>query len=536
MKKVLHCCALIFILLHGHISTFGQCEFFGGGYLVSNVPYACSTFTVTLNNPFFVGWSGSTTFILPTFQWQSSPDNITWSSIPGATADTYSFTGLTEDTYYRMMLYCSDTDSTATEDRLITYNSICPCTDTSIVGGIATADTDYCKGCYLTLNLSGVPVANNLSYDWEYSTDSITWAEIPPAPVNKVPYSFLPRRTAYYICQTTCNITGASSYSSVVHVNYADYDTVDAFLQGKWLEVGENNIGAFGSYYTAPAGFHPRDSCGCFFIDNSIASVYDYGHDGWTTGSPAYFGDYMLPGSVEGWELQINDTDRSQAFTYNYNLDLPTITGTPGHTLTGKLVSHTTSGGVDRCMWSGTAGNTSGLSINMETRLDTNASWVVINVKMRNTSSSPIPDIYYMRTCDPDNDGALTNSYFTDNKIEFQNDSSHRVMASATGQTYTNAYLGLGTKDSRAVAFIYDNYDYWPSFLNTDLSDAWSGTLIDTPTQYTQGDSLDGGYTLGLVFKIGTLAPGDSTTISYAYIYNGVNGIDSAFPLCLDNR
>ena len=36
-----------------------------------------------------------------TYRWQSSPDNITWSNITGATASTYSPPALTANTYYR---------------------------------------------------------------------------------------------------------------------------------------------------------------------------------------------------------------------------------------------------------------------------------------------------------------------------------------------------------------------------------------------------------------------------------------------------
>ncbi len=35
---------------------------------------------------------------------------------------------------------------------------------------------------------------------------------------------------------------------------------------------------------------------------------------------------------------------------------------------------------------------------------------------------------------------------------------------------------------------------------------------------------------IALVYNLGTLAAGDSAVVSYAYIFNGVNGIDSAFP------
>ena len=39
-----------------------------------------------------------------TYQWQNSPDNITWTNIPGATSATYTAGVLTADTYYRRLV------------------------------------------------------------------------------------------------------------------------------------------------------------------------------------------------------------------------------------------------------------------------------------------------------------------------------------------------------------------------------------------------------------------------------------------------
>src|SRR5271168_1802248 len=81
------------------------------------------------------------------------------------------------------------------------------------------------------------------------------------------------------------------------------------YLPGQWLEIGQNNYGAFGAN-APPAGYHP-------FPAGPLAETYDYGHDGWTVGAPAFMGDYTYPGSpFEGWGIQINGAaGRNYAFT-----------------------------------------------------------------------------------------------------------------------------------------------------------------------------------------------------------------------------
>jgi len=295
----------------------------------------------------------------------------------------------------------------------------------------------------------------------------------------------------------------------------------NVYLPGHWLEIGQVNYGAFGTNYSStacppPAGYHASGFTG-------LASVYDYGHDGWTTGTPALFGDYTLPGSpFEGWGIQIASatTGVNWAFIENGG-----ITGTG--VLTGSNVSYSNTGGTLSAVWQGTAGIGGVLSITQTTRVDTNASWVVVTTEFKNTGAAAIPGIYYMRTCDPDDDEIFSSNFATNNKVVYQNDYDHRVMVSSTGQTYTNAYMSLATKDCRAKALVYQN---WPvDDYATNLSTVYTGTAGITP-EYTVGTADNGDYAIGLVYDIGTIPAYDSTVISYAYIYNGNTGIDSAFP------
>jgi len=286
----------------------------------------------------------------------------------------------------------------------------------------------------------------------------------------------------------------------------------NAYLQGHYLEIGLCGNGAFGAC-ASPAGYHPHPG-------PALGEVYDVGHDGWTVGTTAYMGDYTFPGSpFEGWELQIA-SGRVQGFqacagTY----------GTGGSTslgLTGAVTSYSNIGGSAKAIWTGTALGGQ-LIMNMETRVDTEASWVIMTVRMNNTGATPLNDIYFLRSCDPDNKQTWSGGSFnTDNVITYQNDILHRVQVSVTAITDTSAYLGLCTKDTRATAFIYAAY---PLASAQDLSVIWAMTYPGAT--YTLGEHRIGDIAIGLVFNIGTIAPGDSATFSYAYTFNGVSGIDS---------
>ena len=289
----------------------------------------------------------------------------------------------------------------------------------------------------------------------------------------------------------------------------------ECYLPGHWLEIGQTDYGAFGAN-PPPGGYHPYPA------GSNLAEVYDYGHDGWTTGAPPLMGDYTYPGSpYEGWGIQVGGAaGLNWAFVSN-----GAITG-PG-SLTGDNVSYVNGGGKLLANWSGTAAGGQ-LKINMETRVDTNASWVVVTSKLYNIGATTLNDLYYFRGCDPDNDEAHGGSFTTNNIVNYQNDGDHRVGVSGVGMTYTYAYLQLCTKDCRAKAFVDPD---WPiDFYATDLSLVYAGTSPGGST-YTLGVNVNGDYGIGLVYSLGNLCAGDSTFVSYAYTFlNTPVGIDSAFP------
>ncbi len=298
----------------------------------------------------------------------------------------------------------------------------------------------------------------------------------------------------------------------------------NCYLQGAFVEIGILGNGSFGAP-APPSGYHPHQCCGSPVATPgaSLAEVYDYGHDGWTTGAPAFMGDYTYPGSpFEGWEVQANGS-RAQAYQY---------WGTgfqysgPGAMTGSGLTSYSNVGGVARNMWQGTyAGN---LAMRMETKVDTTASAVVMTVVMKNISGSPIPGVYYWRSCDPDNDetwpgGGFPTNNVINSQVSTPGNPKHKVSVTGTGMSSTVPPLTLCTKDSRAVAVIYGS---WGLTVSQDLAAVWNQTYGGGSAYYNVGVNHPGDIGIGIVWNLCTIDPGDSVTIAYAYVFNGPAGID----------
>jgi len=193
---------------------------FSAGTIYANTYTACAATGIILTD------TGYTTSGV-TLQWQSSPDSVTWSNISGATAATYSFSGLSASTYYRCAGTCTASGTSLyTAGRKITYTVACMCSGTP-VAGTATASTTVCSACSLTLNLSGSASLTGLLYQWEQSFDGTSgWASI--AGATTVPYSNTPAGAYYYRCKVTCTTSGISAYSSPIFVGYTYSITADS--------------------------------------------------------------------------------------------------------------------------------------------------------------------------------------------------------------------------------------------------------------------------------------------------------------------
>jgi hypothetical protein len=296
----------------------------------------------------------------------------------------------------------------------------------------------------------------------------------------------------------------------------------NAFIKGRYLEVGVNHNGAYGSSTPPPSGYHPR---GATKINNAAACaaasgaglgfVVDPAKDGWadsTFPARAYYGDFFMPGHPqEGWSI-MTDT---QANCWNGNLKEPM-----GKGITGANTSYVVAGSRVATVWKGTYDS---IAITQRTVLDTNNTFFTMRITLKNLSAKPKKNVYYLRTVDPDNEVTHTWNFVTLNRIDQQlPNPKNRTVISAEGPTYKDAYVALATKDVRAKAFI-NKKSLQPEFNKLD-----SMYAADTANyMYKEKDTLRSDVCISTVFKIDSLPAAGSTVIVLSYMFRPAD-IDSA--------
>ncbi len=109
---------------------------------------------------------------------------------------------------------CTQYFSGESEDYTITLDPGVVCSGTPVAGTTAASDTTVCPGVNFTLILAGSTVASGLTYQWESSSDNLTWAPISGATF--IAYQTTQTNNTYYRCIVTC--AGNSSTSTALYV------------------------------------------------------------------------------------------------------------------------------------------------------------------------------------------------------------------------------------------------------------------------------------------------------------------------------
>ncbi len=303
----------------------------------------------------------------------------------------------------------------------------------------------------------------------------------------------------------------------------------DVFLKGRYVEVGIGHLGYYGSDNAAPTGYHPHTS-------TKVGFVADPDMDGWATGTPAYMGDYFLPGSpFEGWMLQV-DGPRCQG--YNTGSSTSSLVCSAGGVGSGANLSYTTSGSKVIGTWQGVIDS---VQLTQITTLDINNLYFTVKIVLTNLGILPKDDLYYLRSVDADNDQTWPGGSFSNNnKIEAQMPDSAASIVTATGTSTTMPTLSMGTSDTNSRALIYGS---WGMTVSQNLAAVYNRTY---GAFYTAGVNYPGDVGIGLVFHVAHLASvdsaGDSTyrttaeyalhpknTASFTYFFAfGRQGLDSA--------
>ena len=179
----------------------------------------------------FTVQSAATGLGILTYSWESSTDNLSWTTILGATLATYTSVALSQNTYFRRKvtatlngIACSAFSNTV----LVTINLISPTT--------ISANQTICSGSVPTnLDVITAPSGSGaLTYQWQTSTNGAIWTNISgaiSATLNSAQMGSL-FATRFYrlIVYSTLNGVGcaSSSNSILVSVNNVTAGTITA--------------------------------------------------------------------------------------------------------------------------------------------------------------------------------------------------------------------------------------------------------------------------------------------------------------------
>jgi gliding motility-associated-like protein len=110
-----------------------------------------------------------------TYQWESSPDNINWTAIGGATGATYAPGALTATTYYRRRATASAACAPVVSN--VVTITITP----ALTAGSIAADQLFCAGATpspLTSTAAAAGGTGTIAYQWESSPDNSAWTAV----------------------------------------------------------------------------------------------------------------------------------------------------------------------------------------------------------------------------------------------------------------------------------------------------------------------------------------------------------------------
>ncbi len=137
------------------------------------------------------------------YQWQSSPDNVTFTNITGATSSTYTPSSASAGTtYYKVLISASDNGcgTVPSSSAKVVVTPQLAITNT-------LSDFDECLGGTQSLTINVTGGVGSPSYQWQSSPDNVTFTNI----TGETNATFIPPSTSTGITYYRVNISNASS-------------------------------------------------------------------------------------------------------------------------------------------------------------------------------------------------------------------------------------------------------------------------------------------------------------------------------------
>ncbi len=291
----------------------------------------------------------------------------------------------------------------------------------------------------------------------------------------------------------------------------------NAYIKATSVEVGINGAGGYEGVDIAIspplAGMHPRSGALA-----GAANYFGFVANPLLNGWASYDGDFFTPGTPEnGWGIQIGNV--SGAGGYSNNCSDPLGSGTPQVDIPGSITSWSHNLSCYSSDWQGNLtapaqGTNAAVNLHFKINyfLQQNDLYYTTTISITNNAPTAIPDFYYYRSLDPDNDQTLNTSYATSNTIEDQPGSGgcgNIACVSAQQSTPNNSYLGL--------AAVGANFRVTSGgFANRDGSSIWNAIGGLTGTVGYNNGTLD--EAISLAYRIQNFAAGSTQTFKFVTI------------------
>ncbi|MCX6296445.1 MAG: hypothetical protein NTX97_10330, partial [Bacteroidetes bacterium] len=271
----------------------------------------------------------------------------------------------------------------------------------------------------------------------------------------------------------------------------------NAYIKGTSVEIGLDGAGGFEGAPTlvSPpiAGMHFRSGNNFFgFVSNPQVNA-------WAT----FDGDFFTPGTPEnGWGVEVGSaTGIVAGNNCNYLNQIP-----------GSLTSWTHTFNCYSADWEGNLTSGTDLHFKINYFLQQTDLFYTTTVSIKNNTAATIPELYYYRNLDPDNNQPISTDFTTQNTIVAQPfsgacNTAHVKATSSVPASQPMSYFGLAATGANWRAF-------YGGFSNRDGSNMWTGTGF---TQ-TVGSTLFVDGAIGLAYKITNLAPGATETFKFVCI------------------
>ena len=276
----------------------------------------------------------------------------------------------------------------------------------------------------------------------------------------------------------------------------------DAYIQGTSIEIGVSGMGGFEGVSTttspAPAGYHGRSSTGLFgFIANPQLNSW--------AGS-AYDGDFFTPGSPEnGWGCEVDTTFAGTGGVKKSNYC------TTLHEIPGAITSWSYVGGFYSVDWEGDYTSSANLHFKINYLLGASDLFYTSTISITNNTAATVPNIYYYRNLDPDNNQEIGGSFTTTNTVISQHNGCAGCTTNviATQPLPWNSYFGFLAVDTNWVAGK-------GGFSNRDATDMYNG--IGFTQTVGAVDTAD--EAIYLAYKIDSLMPGGTQTFKFCSVFS----------------